>query len=82
MFHCDDTGALPAKPIDFESWLKDLELIVDSEGSDLFWLGWLYAPSQCCEYLQALPGVVQALIARARWTDRCAGYTDLRRRVS
>jgi hypothetical protein len=75
------TRPAPVKPPDFEGWLLDLGTIADEEGLDLFIMALLYAPRACMEYLCAQPGVVQVLLARARWADYCAGYVR-RQRVS
>jgi hypothetical protein len=70
------------KPPQFEAWLAELEEIADSEGVDLLCVAWLYSPVEPCDYLGRLPGLMQELLARARWADACAGRRDLRRSVS
>jgi len=74
-----DGVAYPPKPPAFEGWLCELCEIADTEGLDLFVMAWLYSPIPCCEYLAAVPGLEQLLIARAKWSDTCAGRRDLRR---
>lgn len=70
------------KPPEFAGWLDEIELICDQEGLDLFLTAWMFSPNACCEFLESMPGVLQTLIARARWADQREGYIDRRRRVS
>lgn len=79
MRRSDFKGALPAKPPAFEGWLCELCEIADTEGLDLLVMAWLYSPIEACDYLAAVPGLEQLLIARAKWSDACAGRRDLRR---
>ena len=67
------------RPTAYAGWQLELEQIADEEGMDLFWCAWAYSPAECCRHLESLPGVLPQLIARAKWSDACAGRRDLRR---
>lgn len=56
-------------PKDFEPWLEELGLLADCEGFWPLMIGWTYAPPECCQYLQTIPGAWALLCTRARYAD-------------
>ena len=58
------------KPPEFDEWIVDLADIADTEGSWTLITAWMYAPVDSCRYLMRFPGLVDALILRARYTDQ------------
>jgi hypothetical protein len=58
------------KPDEFEEWMVELAEIADTEGTWTLVMSWMYAPVECCAYLMRMPGVLEGLMLRARYTDR------------
>jgi hypothetical protein len=61
---------LATKPAEFDEWIDDLAEIADQEGTWTLILSWMLAPSECCAYLMRLPGLLEGLMLRARYTDQ------------
>jgi hypothetical protein len=68
-----ETETRATEPIAFREWLAELGEIADEEGSWMLIMAWMYAPHECCAYLMTLPGVVEMLLARARYADAKSG---------
>jgi hypothetical protein len=62
-----------AKPPEFDAWMDDLAEIADTEGTWTLIMAWMYAPPECCAYLMRLPGLLEGLMLRARYTDQQRG---------
>jgi len=61
---------LATKPPEFDEWIAELAEIADEEGLWTLVMSWLYAPAPCCAYLMRLPGKLEGLMLRARYTDQ------------
>jgi hypothetical protein len=58
------------KPADFDEWIVDLAAIADEEGVWMLVMSWMYAPPASCAYLMRMPGMLEGLMVRARYTDQ------------
>jgi hypothetical protein len=57
------------KPNDYDGWFDEIGLLADSEGFWPLMIGWNYAPIECCQFLQTVPGAWASLETRARFAD-------------
>ena len=66
------------KPDGFDGWYDELRMLANSEG---LWaaVGMLwFSPSECCQFLQTIPGAWALLEAEARYADRERYSTGVR----